>query len=59
MDISQINWIAKNITAVKEGKITYFLTQKSPGITRVDLMSNADMKDFVTQVKILDKVILV
>ncbi len=59
MDVQPISWISKNITVCKEATKTYFLTQKSPGVTRVDFMSITDMSDFVDQVKILDKVILV
>jgi hypothetical protein len=39
--------------------MTYFLTSKSPGVTRVDLLSIKDMKDFVKSIKVLDQVILV
>lgn len=58
-ELQQINWIAKNTAAVREGSMTYFLTSRSPGLTRLDFLSVADMRDFVVSVKVLYQSILV
>jgi hypothetical protein len=58
-ELQPINWIAKSTAAVREGNKTYFLTSRSPGLTRLDFMSIVDMRDFVLSVKILYQSILV
>jgi hypothetical protein len=54
LSIEHMNWIGKHFAIVREDKMSYFETYKSPELKRVDFMDYQQQIDCIRQIKVLD-----
>ena len=59
LNIEHMNWIGKHFAIIREDKMSYFETYKSPELKRVDFMDYQQQIDCIRQIKVLDHYVAV